>query len=109
MPFIMKVIVSIITVIVLTIPILVFGMIFSPKLRAKFMNYQLKSSKYVMDENEELLKELNKKGANISREGIKISASAVKEGFSQDTCYCSSCGKSIDANSRFCKYCGEEQ
>ena len=98
------------------VPILVFGgfiftfaMAFSPKLRSKVMSRQLKAHKYMLDENEDILRELNKRGANIEREGIKIRTSAIKEGFNQDTCYCSSCGKVIDTNSRFCKYCGEEQ
>ena len=109
MPLIIRIIQPIMMIIFLAAPIFGFAMIFSPKLRAKYMSHQLKASKYVMDENEDILRELNKKGANIEREGIKIRTSAVKEGFNQDTCYCSSCGKVIDTNSRFCKYCGEEQ
>ena len=98
------------------VPILVFGgfiftfaMAFSPKLRSKVMSRQLKAHKYILDENEDILRELNKRGANIEREGIKIRTSAIKEGFSQDTCYCSNCGKLIEANSNFCRYCGKEQ
>lgn len=28
---------------------------------------------------------------------------------SDNTKYCTNCGKQIDTNSKFCKYCGEEQ
>lgn len=99
----------IIFIMVLVMQIFVFAIIFSPKLRAKFMRHQLKSTKYMLDQNEELLKELNTKSANVSKEGIEIKARAMKNGFGPATNYCSSCGERIDTNSKFCKYCGEEQ
>ena len=59
--------------------------------------------------NEELLKEISTKSANFSKEGIEIKARAMKDGFGATTNYCSNCGKQIDTNSKFCKYCGEKQ
>ena len=109
MPLIVRIIQPIMWVIGLAVPIIAFGMIFSPKLRAKFMSHQLKASKYMMEQNEELLKELSTKSANLSKEGIKIKAGAVKEGFSVDSIYCKHCGISIDSESKFCKACGKRQ
>lgn len=98
------------------VPLLVFGgfiftfaLMFSPKLRAKFMGNQLKSTKYMLDENEEILRELNTKGANIQKDGITIKSRAVKQGFVGDSIYCKHCGVVIDSDSRFCKNCGKEQ
>ena len=109
LPLIVRIIQPIMWVIGLAAPIFGFAMIFSPKLRAKFMGHQLKSTKYMLDQNEELLKELNTKSANVSKEGIEIKARAMKNGFGPATNYCSSCGERIDTNSKFCKYCGEKQ
>ena len=53
---------------------------------------------------------LNKMEAEIEKEGIKIKAGAIKEGFTGgDTMYCKHCGTSIDSDSRFCKNCGKAQ
>ena len=94
---------------VLVMQIFVLVIFFTPKLRAKFMSHQLKASKYMMEQNEELLKELSTKSANLSKEGIKIKAGAVKEGFSVDSIYCKHCGFAIDSDSKFCKACGKRQ
>ena len=89
--------------------IFTFTMMFSPKLRAKFMGQQIKTMKYMLDENEEILKELNTKGANVAKDGIEIKARAMKNGLSSSTIYCKYCGESIDADSKFCKNCGQGQ
>ena len=94
---------------VLIMQIFVLVIFFNPKLRAKFMGHQLKSTKYMMEQNEELLKELSTKSANLSKDGIKIKAGAVKEGFSVDSIYCKHCGFTIDSDSKFCKACGKRQ
>jgi len=64
-----------------------------------------------LHENEDMLKEMSKKGAEINSEGIKITAKAVKEGFTETklTKFCKNCGKEIDENSKFCNFCGKEQ
>ena len=94
---------------VLIMQIFVLVIFFTPKLRAKFMGHQLKSAKYMMEQNEELLKELSTKSANLSKDGIKIKAEAIKEGFSMDSIYCKHCGFAIDSDSKFCKACGKRQ
>ena len=99
----------IIAILVISFFIYVFGMLFSPKFRNKIMERQLKAEREYLIHNEGLIKELEKRNAEIEKIGVGTKARAIKEGFSQDTCYCSSCGKVIDTNSRFCKYCGEEQ
>lgn len=107
----------------------------SPKLRGKLMSRQIKATKYMMedakddlneigtiagdiqaqtrknilDQNEEVLREVEKRSANIEKEGIKIKMRAMKDGFSKNTVYCKHCGASIDEDSKFCKYCGKEQ
>jgi len=89
--------------------IFIWTAMFSPKLRSKIMGKQIKSLKYMIDENEETLKDLSTKSANIGKEGIKIKANAIKEGFVGNEIYCKYCGKSIDEDSVFCKNCGKEQ
>ena len=46
------------------------------------------------------------------KEAIKTTASAMKDGFTDNTeptIYCKHCGGVIDADSRFCRFCGKEQ
>lgn len=85
----------------------------NPKVRAKTMEKQMKAVKYMMDENEELLKAMSTQGAEISSEGIEIKARAMKKGFSSQKeigqMFCKYCGKTIEKNSKFCNYCGKEQ
>lgn len=121
------------------VPILVFaGFVFtfalllSPKLRGKLMskqidaaNYMIKESKNslsdlagtaldikknILNENEDALKEMYTKEAEIAKEGLKIKTSAIKEGLSgTKNVYCKHCGALIDSDSRFCKSCGKKQ
>ena len=121
------------------VPILVFaGFVFtfalllSPKLRGKLMskqidaaNYMIKESKNslsdlagtaldikknILNENEDTLKEMYTKEAEIAKEGLKIKTSAIKEGLSgTKNIYCKHCGALIDSDSRFCKSCGKKQ
>ena len=126
----------------IVVPILVlcgfvftFLMLFSPKLRGKFMARQLKSTKYmldeshndltdmatmagnmgvqirknIMDENEDVLRDLSKREAEIAKDKIEITARAIKDGLSGSQVYCKHCGKLIDEDSKFCKSCGKEQ
>ena len=99
----------ILMILVPTFFIFVFGMLFSPKFRNKYMERQLKAEREYLIRNEGLIKELEKRNAEIEKIGVGTKARAIKEGFTEDTCYCSSCGQTIDTNSRFCKYCGEKQ
>ena len=108
-------------------------MIFSPKLRGKFMGRQMKATKYmldsskdtisdiattgvkikkdVIDKNEEDLKDIAQKSADIEKGAIKTKARAIREGLLKDdeTIFCKHCGKEIAADSKFCKHCGKEQ
>lgn len=107
----------------------------SPKFRGKFMARQIRATKYMveeskndladiasaasgavirgkkktLDENEDVLREMATKEANISKEKIETTVRAIKKGFTDETMYCKHCGASIDCDSRFCKKCGKEQ
>lgn len=118
-------------VVVIGIMIYVFIMMLSPKRRGKMLSRQVKSMKEMMqfssddlsaltqvgleakkkilDNNEDLLKELNKRDAEIEAAGIKTKARAFKEGFAEGAMFCKHCGAMIDEDSKFCKKCGKEQ
>lgn len=107
----------------------------SPKIRGKFMGRQIKSLKYmiedakddiekmgsiagniqtkisknILDNNEETLKDIEIRKANIDKEGIEIKARALKDGLSKNVVYCKHCGAAIDEDSTFCKKCGKKQ
>ena len=98
----------IVAIIVGIIFILTLLMIVSPKIRAKFMSRQIKATKYMIDEVENDLTDIATKRANINKEGIEITAKAIKDGL-KDTVYCKYCGEKIDKDSKFCKICGKEQ
>lgn len=86
--------------------------IFNPNVRAKFMGKQLKAQKQVIDENEDVLRHISNKTADIKSDAIRTTASAIKEGFSgssESQVYCKHCGVSIDEDSKFCKKCGNKQ
>lgn len=88
----------------------VIGMMFSPKLRSKVMGHQLKMQKQVLDDNADLIEEISTKNAQLSKKGVKTTASAFKEGFTDgDDVHCKHCGTSIDNDSAFCKKCGNKQ
>lgn len=100
---------TIVPILVLCGFIFTFAMVLSPKLRAKVLRKQLEAQKHIYDENEDLLRELNIKGANIQKDGITIKTRAVRDGLFGENVYCSSCGAQIDADSKFCKICGKKQ
>ena len=118
--------------------VFVFMLIYliSPKFRGKIMSRQVKAVKHMMDyskddltsigktagdvgvkvangvvtANEETLKNLSTTSANINKEGIAITAKAIKDGLTkEDTIYCKHCGQPIEKDSKFCKHCGKEQ
>ena len=90
--------------------VFVFGMIFSPNLRSKFMGHQLKMQKKMIDDNADIIEELNSKGAKLSSGGIKTRARAFKEGLdAAGNIFCKHCGSEIDSDSTFCKVCGKKQ
>ena len=79
----------------------------------KMMQKQIKTMKNVLDENEEDLREISSKSAEINSSGVEITARAIKKGFTEteknDTIFCKHCGKEIEEDSKFCRYCGKEQ
>lgn len=119
----------------ITMFVLTFGMIFSPKLRSKFVGHQLKMQKQMLDDNKDVIKDINElggsigikakkniidnnaddiehiatKSAKLNKDAIKTTAAAIKEGFSDNKIFCKHCGESIDEDSTFCKICGKKQ
>ena len=87
--------------------IFVFAMILSPKLRGKFMSNQIKASRYMMDNSKEDLKSISDDMAYATKDSIKTTASAIRDGFSVENTYCKYCGSIIDSESMFCKNCGK--
>lgn len=115
--------------------IFTFTMIFSPKLRSKFMGHQIKSMKYmlddnknnlsdmmssasdvaitarerIMDEHEDTIRDLNTRDARTKKDSIEITARAIRDGLMGEKQYCKHCGQLIDTDSKFCKVCGKQQ
>lgn len=65
----------------------------------------------ILNRNEDALRDIATTEADIRKDAIKTTVSAIKEGFEKDekTIFCKHCGALIDADSRFCKECGKEQ
>ena len=83
---------------------------FSPKVRGKMMSNQIKSMKYMMDESKDDIENVSTNMAGATKDGIKITAHAIKEGLTEEEkAYCKHCGSRIDKDSKFCKNCGKEQ
>lgn len=112
------------------------AMMFSSKLRGKMMSNQVKAMRHMTDiskddiedisttlgevavnaqsniinNNEELLRNMANKQADINKDAVKTTFSAIREGLEGDaTMFCKHCGESIDADSKFCKKCGKMQ
>ena len=104
-----NIIFTIVPILVMLVFVLTFAMIFSPKLRAKMMGKQIEATKYMVDEHKDDIRDINTNMAEASREGIRITTGAIKEGLMGETIYCKHCGSSIESDSKFCKSCGSEQ
>jgi len=89
--------------------VFMIAMIVSPKLIGKIMSSQIKATKYMMDESKEDFKSISDNMAYATKDGIKTTARAIKEGFTEESVYCKHCGSEIDNDSKFCKKCGKEQ
>jgi predicted Holliday junction resolvase-like endonuclease len=72
-------------------------------------NISIESQDQILDENEDKLKDIATKEANISKKGVEITARSIKKGLTEEETYCKHCGKPIDADSEFCKHCGKKQ
>ena len=109
----------------------------NPKKQGKMLSKQIKAMKHMVDytkddleemitdlggisvnaqnniinENEDNLRNIVNKTADIHKDAITTTVKAVKDGLtdtSSDIQFCSNCGKTIDKNSNFCKYCGHK-
>ena len=89
--------------------IFILVVMFSPKLKGKIMGMQVKATKYMVDETKEDIRDISTNMAEATKEGIKITTGAIKEGFSGETIFCKHCGSQIEIDSKFCKKCGKEQ
>lgn len=114
----------------------VIAMIFNPKLRGRMMSNNIKAMKHMTDfskedmqdmitqlsdvainaknniinNNEDKLRNIASKEADINKDAIKTTFSAIREGLTGDEAnmFCKHCGAIIDADSKFCKKCGKE-
>lgn len=116
--------------------VFVICMMFVPGLRSKFMGHQLKMQKRMLEDNKEVMQDIGKitgeigvktakgvldeneddirhvvgKTADISKDAITTTTRAIKKGLTEeDAVYCKHCGESIDSDSTFCKACGKKQ
>ena len=132
---ILEILFFIIPILVVLTFIFTIALMVSPKLRGKWMRKQIEATKHMMeyskddlkdilstsksvevnaekeilDNNEEIMKDNVTRKANINKEGIEITAKAIKEGLTNNKVYCKYCGKLIDSDSKYCKVCGREQ
>lgn len=103
---------NIIKILIIAFPILFFGTFIyfiATTSRKKTMNKMIKDMKDIISSNEDDLKEISTKSANISKDGIEIKARAIRDGLTKEKNFCKHCGDSIDSDSKFCKNCGKEQ
>lgn len=75
---------------------------------AKIQSAMIKQARYIQDQNKNTLSDMASTQADINSEAITKVTKSIKEGF-EDHKYCKHCGAEIDADSRFCPYCGKEQ
>lgn len=123
---------------IIFIVMFIFAIVYmlSPKLRGKLMSRQVKSLKHmvdmskddltditstmgnigvssaknIIDNNEEGLRHISRKSADINKDAVEITSRAIKRGFSgNSSIYCKYCGEAIDSDSLFCKVCGKKQ
>ena len=78
------------------------------KMLTNLSGASINSRKKILDENEDNLKDIKDAETRINKDAIRETASAVKEGFTGKGIYCKHCGKTIDKDSKYCKYCGGE-
>lgn len=100
---------TIVPIFIIVMFVFTIALFVSPKLRGKFMSTQIKAKKYMMEESKEDIKSISDDMAYATKDSVKVTASAIKEGFSSESIYCKYCGTLIDGDSKFCKKCGKEQ
>ena len=87
----------------LSLPLLFLG--FAPNISAA--GAKLQNEAY--DKAGGDMKTAARKGAEITGEAVEITARATKKGFTGGVMFCKKCGKEIDENSNFCRFCGGNQ
>ena len=128
---IMDIMFIIVPIFIAIVFILVIVTMISPKFRGKMMSKQIKATKYMMeevkddladmssiaiktgkkivDENEDTLRDLANKNANIKKDVLETTVRAIKKGFTEEEkVFCKYCGSKINNDSKFCKNCGKE-
>ena len=88
--------------IIIGVPCLING--FHPEITKA----NIKSTKYIQEDNKEDLKDIADNAADITSDAITKTATAIKNGV-KSTKFCKHCGAEIDSDSRFCCKCGKEQ
>ena len=84
-----------------------FVIMLNPNLQGKMLSSQVKSLKYMMDDSKDTLKNLTDDMTDITKDSVEATARAVKKGLTEeDGVACPHCGKNIDKDSKYCKYCG---
>lgn len=78
----------------------------NPNIQGKMLSKQVKSLRNMMDESKDTLKSLADDMTDINADSIEATAKAVKKGLTSDDVICAHCGKKIDKDSKYCKYCG---
>ena len=89
--------------------IYLIAMLISPKFRGKMMSREIKAQKYMVEESKEDIKSISDNVSYATKDGIKTTVGAIKEGLAEDKIFCKHCGNEIDSDSIFCKNCGKEQ
>lgn len=69
----------------------------------------IEAKKEIYEENGNDIRAINNMEANYSKDKVKVTARAFKEGFSEGLMFCKHCGAEIDKDSKYCKSCGKEQ
>lgn len=84
-----------------------FVVMLNPNLQGKMLSSQVKSLKYMMDDSKDTLKNLTDDMTDITKDSVEATARAVKKGLTEeDGVACPHCGKKIDKDFKYCKYCG---
>lgn len=79
----------------------------NPNIQGKMLSKQVKSLRNMMDESKDTLKSLADDMTDITKDSVEATARAVKKGLTEeDGVACLHCGKKIDKDSKYCKYCG---
>lgn len=131
-----RILMGIFFLIFIVVFVFVVSVFVSPKVRSKMMGRQLKMQKKMLEDNKEVIQDLQElsggigikatrgiidenevdlrhisgKSADINKDAVKTTVSAIKEGLTgESNIYCKHCGASIDSDSTFCKACGKKQ